>query len=129
MSYEVAAASEDGISVDSHFGQAKIYRIISVEEETGKWSVQKTIKLDWANLIPKGDGGCCGHNEEIIEYVAEQLKGCRYVLVEKIGPRPQKIMNRHGLICLETDERIDEAIDKLQKYHQRFSKKTEQLRK
>lgn len=124
MSYEVAAASVNGISVDSHFGQAKIYRIISVDEDREQWKFVNLVELDWEDLISEG-GGCCGHNEKVIEYVAEKLRGCRYVLVEKIGPRPQKILKRYGLECLETGANIDEALKKLIRYNKRFSGKEE----
>lgn len=121
MSYDVAVASVDGGCIDSHFGQAKTYQIISVDEEGEQWKIIRTVTLDWDDLMQEGEGGCCAHNEKIVEYVAEQLKGCRYVLVGKIGPRPQKLMKRYGLDCLETNLNIDEAVERLIRYDQRFS--------
>ncbi|MCM1176075.1 MAG: hypothetical protein NC341_13665 [Blautia sp.] len=123
MSYYVAAASADGVSIDSHFGHAKVYQMIAVDETNGQWEIVRTVHLDWDHLILGEEQGCCGHNEEVVAYVAEQLKECRYVLVEKIGPRPQKLMKRHGLDCLETTEDIGAVIEKLMEYHKKFSGK------
>ncbi|MCD8038946.1 MAG: hypothetical protein LUE96_07675 [Lachnospiraceae bacterium] len=125
MKYFVAAASGNGISVDTHFGYARTYRIIGVDDEQGTWETQETRNISLNDEL-SGDGGCFGHDEGTIAGVAEQLKDCRYVLVEKIGARPQKILQRNGLEVLETDMKIDDAVRKIIQYQKKHELSSEE---
>ena len=128
MQYQVAAASKDGKNVDSHFGQAKIWQIAEVDEEKGQWKLIKTLQIEIDPGEKKSQKtGCFGQDNSAIEYVADRLKDCQYILVQKIGPKPQKILQRHGLTCLETEESIDNAIEKLMQFHKRFARGQEKM--
>lgn len=113
--YYIAVASRDGITVDSHFGTADTYQIIEVNAEKKEWQTDIVLKVHFPEENTR-ETGCWGCVEEKVEYVAEQLKDCRYVLVQKIGARPYKILQRHGLDCIETDLNIDQAVRKIMEY-------------
>lgn len=117
--YYIAAASRDGVTVDSHFGTADTYQIIAVDVSKKEWQRETVLKVHFPGEENTGDTGCWGCMEEKVEYVAEQLKDCRYVLVQKIGARPYKILQRNGLDCIETDLDISQAMRKIMKYSER----------
>ena len=118
MGYRVAVASSDGVVVDTHFGHAECFRIIEVDETGNIWP------LEIAEVKSNGDkgmkpSGCRGHDDERIEKIARILKGCSYILVSKIEPRPQRILQREGIVCLETDQEIQKAVLLIEKYRKR----------
>lgn len=114
--YYIAAASRDGVTVDSHFGTADTYQIIAVDAGKKEWQTETVRKVHFPGEENTGDTGCWGCVEEKVEYVAEQLKDCRYVLVQKIGARPYKILQRHGLDCIEADLDISQAVRGIMEY-------------
>ena len=130
---KVAVASKSEVNVDTHFGEARKYLIfeIDTESETIKRSNNINVFIDnqeesQSCKIPKKCGahnsgkaivgGCVGHNDEKINKIAKQLSNCNYIFVKKIGPKPQKILLRYNINCLETDLPIKEAIDRLAHY-------------
>lgn len=117
--YYIAAASKDGVTVDSHFGHADTYQIIAVDAGKHEWKVERVLEVHFPGEENTGDTVCWGCSEEKVEYVAEQLKDCRYILVQKIGPRPHKILQRHELDCMETDLDISQAVKKIIEYNGR----------
>jgi predicted Fe-Mo cluster-binding NifX family protein len=127
MSYKIAVTSSDGTNIDQHFGQALNFRIFLVDEETGEAAGLEIRAVKKTEAPPENDPpacGCGGHgrNEPYLEQVAAELGDCRYLLTAKIGPRPQAVLERHGLTALAHNGAINPAIDKLNRYHQRGGK-------
>ena len=118
MGYRIAVASADGKTVDTHFGHADYFRIVEVDEE-GNIRFVKTLEAGAGDDKSMQPSGCRGHDDERIEKIADLLKDCSYVLVSKIGPRPQRILQRSGLVCLETDQEIEMAVLMIEKYRKR----------
>jgi predicted Fe-Mo cluster-binding NifX family protein len=116
----VAVATEDGVHVAGHFGRIREYQIYEIESKEQLIWKQENIVIHEED-IPKPDangngGGCMGHNEKALEYIATKLEGCTYVVLEKIGPKPSKILMRYGIHPLETNIEINEALRKLVDY-------------
>ncbi len=111
--FKIACASKDGEYIDSHFGQAKVYKIINVDMENKSWKIERTQELNFPGEETTGDTRCWGHDDSKVTYVAEQLKDCKYLLVSKIGPHPQRVLARYNFECLETNMSIDEACKKI----------------
>lgn len=116
----IAVATEDGVHVAGHFGRIREYQIFEIDPKEN--IIWKTEKIEIREEeIPKpntdgGSGGCMGHNEKALEYIATKLEGCTYVVLEKIGPKPSKILMRYGIHPLETNIEINEALRKLVDY-------------
>lgn len=111
--FKIAAASRDGKRVDSHFGMATVYQIISVNMDDGTWKSDRIQEVNFPGTEVAGDTRCWGHNEERVTYVAEKLADCKYLLISKIGPHPQRVLARYNFECLETNMEIDEAVKKI----------------
>ena len=103
----IAVATEDGVHVAGHFGRIREYQIFEIDPKENL--IWKTEKIEIREEeIPKpdtdgGSGGCMGHNEKALEYIATKLEGCTYVVLDGIHP-------------LETNIEINEALRKLVDY-------------
>lgn len=113
---KIAVASESNTHVDTHFGRAKKYLTYEVDLEEKTYSQQEDLVLNIPQTSSDQASGCFGHDTEKLESIGKQLEGISYILVEKIGPKPQKILMRYEINCLETSLSIDEAIQKLIEY-------------
>ena len=113
VSFKVAAASRDGIRVDTHFGFATVYHIINVDIEDKTWELERIQEIDFPGTEVTGNTRCWGHDEEKVTFTAEQLRGCKYLLISKIGPHPQRVLARYNFECLETNMEIGEAVKKI----------------
>lgn len=115
--YKVALASSDGEKIDQHFGHTSTFRIVEVNEQTGVWEEIESISLPLESM-----SGVCGqghghhHNEERFKSAACLLEGCTYLLTERIGPKPHRILLQRGITALETDESVAKALEKLNRY-------------
>ncbi len=98
----VAVASNEGILVNQHLGEAdKIY----VFRET-----PNGYKLVNQRATPEVGGG-----DNRWEELAEILKDCRAILVGGIGPKPSGILSRSGLKIVEMSGMIDQGLDHIYK--------------
>ena len=114
----IAVVSSNGIDVDLHFGQAKEFIIYEIKEN-------KIEKID-VRPIPAKDihpaqeggrsGGCCFHNDALIEKMAEIINDCGYLLIEKIGNHPSRLLQREGIYILEKQGKIDELLENISLY-------------
>lgn len=95
----VAVASEEGMLVNLHLGEASevlIYREVDEDE----FEVMETRKL------PEPGGG-----NERWSLTAELLKDCRAFLVSASGPTPKRILESYGLKVLEMEGLIEEGLE------------------
>lgn len=111
--FKIAAASKNGISVDTHFGLATLYRVISVDMINKTWEIERVQEIEFPGTEVTGDTRCWGHDEEKVKFTAEKIKDCKYLLISKIGPHPQRVLARYNFECLETNMEIDEAVKKI----------------
>ena len=118
--FKIAAASKDGERVDTHFGFADVYRIINVNAEDKTWSIERVQELNFPGVETTGDTRCWGRDEGRVTFTAEALKDCKYLLVSKIGPHPQRVLARYNFECLETNMELGEAVEKIIEFEQRL---------
>lgn len=112
----VAVATSDGKNVNVHFGHALHYQIYEMGGSLADagWHLVNEVDITFAQ--EKEDTICAGKDLSNILQAAECLTGCQYVLVEKIGPRPHKVLLSRGIECLETDGPIQEALQQIQTF-------------
>ncbi len=118
--FKIAAASKDGERVDTHFGFATTYRIIKVNTDDKTWTIERVQELNFPGAETTGDTRCWGRDEGKVTFTAEALKDCKYLLVSKIGPHPQRILARYNFECLETNMTLEEAVPKIIEFEERL---------
>ncbi len=117
--FKIALASKDGERVDSHFGHAVIYRIVKVDTEKRNWEIERVQELNFPGEETTGDTRCWGHDETKVTYIAEALKDCKYLVISKIGPHPQRVLARYDFECLETNMTIEETVEKIIEFEEK----------
>lgn len=115
MSWRVAIASLDGVSICEHFGRAKYFYIIDVAADgTGTLAEKRCV-------TPLCQGG--GHSDEGFRTSIDSLKDCVAVLVSKIGPSARRQLELERITVFEQADYIDEAVKKLAVYFARTKTK------
>lgn len=116
MKIRVAVTSSDGRVVDQHFGHCGDFRILEIDSASGAWNL-----VERRSAEPTCDH--FSHQQDHVRQVAELLTDCGYLLTYRIGPYPYRLLNRLGVVCLETPEEkpvsIDGAMERLAAYLRR----------
>jgi len=94
----VAVASEEGLLVNQHLGEAETLWIFG---RTG----------DAFTLVEKRDAPCTGSGEARWRELARLLDDCQALLVSAVGPTPKRTLTNAGIEVHETDCLIEEALD------------------
>jgi nitrogen fixation protein NifX len=110
MKYNIAIGSRDGKAVTEHFGGCQKFVIVTVDKESDTYSF-----TGFREIEPPCKNG--DHSDDGLENAARALKDCRVVLVSRIGPTAQLILERHGIDVLEYYGLIDDAIKRIIRYY------------
>jgi nitrogen fixation protein NifB len=102
--YRIAVASSDGAKVDQHFGHAELFRIFEVE--AGRVTETGTVDVREQQEIPLFGPG---HRTKI-DRTAERLKGMDAVISTKYGGPAVEIIRENGIIPIEDQGDIHEAL-------------------
>lgn len=94
----VAVASQEGMLVNLHLGEADRFLIYSQTE--GGFALKET------RVAPQPGGG-----QERWKALARTLKGCRAVLVSGIGDSPRSILERAGIRAVEMYGFIEQGLE------------------
>jgi nitrogen fixation protein NifX len=118
MKYKVAAASSGGKVIDQHFGHASVFGIFEVDSGTGAFEF-----IEKREVEPL----CLGfdHDDSRLEAIADLLGDCAYVLVQRIGSRPNAVLNARGVHVIEAPDLISDALVKLNRYYKIQHKNTD----
>jgi len=126
VSYRIAVASSDGISIDLHFGEADHFLIYEVEGMEYTLMGERRCRDEKRNEeagparangekggCSGGGGGCHGaSNEERVSPVSD----CRCIICRKIGGDMQKALERKGIASYDVDCSVEEALEKIVSY-------------
>lgn len=96
----VAVASQEGVLVNQHLGEARELSIYE-RRESG------FVFLETRPAPEVGTG------TERWTTLAELLADCSQVLVSSVGPKPKRVLGEQGLEVHETDGLIDDALEAL----------------
>ncbi|MGN0343164.1 MAG: NifB/NifX family molybdenum-iron cluster-binding protein [Roseburia sp.] len=107
-SYLIAAASSDGIVVNSHFGRAETFYIYEVKNDDEIHLVEKR------EVTPVCNGG--NHSDEKLKDNLLKFKDCRYLLVSRIGNGAANMAESLGIEVYELPGIIEESIHQLINY-------------
>lgn len=126
MSYKIAVASSDEVTIDETFGSAKVFHIYEVTENGYVKSEERVVvegedgcKTASACGSKGGchngqGGGCSGQGDASgkIELVSD----CRCVVCKKIGFHVQKQLERRAITFFDVDCSVEEALTKISSY-------------
>jgi nitrogen fixation protein NifX len=110
MVYKVGIASSEGIEVDEHFGRAESFGIFTVDSSTGTYEF-----LEWRQTAESCGGE--GLHDGGLERIAERMRDCAYVLVQRIGGRANAVLAAYGLHVIEASGPVAPALEKLNRYY------------
>lgn len=96
----VAVATQEGMLVNLHLGEARKVIIYGHHAETDEYEI-----IDVRNLPPTGGG------DDRWKILAHELRDCRAVLVSACGPRPKQIIEGFGLPVIEMEGLIEEGLE------------------
>jgi predicted Fe-Mo cluster-binding NifX family protein len=119
MSYKIAVTSTDGIHINMHFGQADSFHILEIDELDNRWhdiEFRQVPDIE-SNISAPDRPSCNGRNETRLNAIAVLLSDCAYLLTEKIGLIPYRVLQRQGITSLETPGKLDAVVEKLNAYH------------
>jgi predicted Fe-Mo cluster-binding NifX family protein len=115
--YTVAAVTDDGIIISQHFGRAKFYEVLTVEN--GKVvKRERREKLGHHNFSQEehhqsdGQHGLDEHSHSKHVSMAEAIKDCQILLARGMGNGAYQSMLQLNIKPVVTDIRnIDEAVE------------------
>lgn len=120
MSYLVGVATSDGQNVDVHFGAARRFLVVRVDEESGdfepvEWREIPEAPEMWGTHVSAPFLAPQGHKAHQATHAvaAEMLGDAEYVLVAKIGPHAQNIVAAKGLVPVADAAPIADAIRRI----------------
>ena len=106
MKYRAAFASSDGKVINQHFGRARQFVILDIDDENKTWEYVETREN-----VPSCDGGT--HSDESLEQAARIILDCRAVFVARIGGGAQRLLAQKNIQAVEIPYPIEEVIHAL----------------
>lgn len=101
MGYRIAAASTDGINIDSHFAQAECFYIYDIAYGTYTFAEKRHI------------AAALTHNEAAFDKVRILLHDCNAIVVEKVGFGAAQYLLEKGLRVFEAPYTVESVLSKL----------------
>lgn len=141
MSYKIAVASSDGITIDAHFGSTTQFYILQVNDdesyqiledrrvsESVPGSTQDSCSgaKDGCGNRQQGScgnhqsGGCGGHSDASINAKVELIADCRCLLCLKCGPGAERQLERKAITVFQIDISIENALKKIIPYYSKL---------
>lgn len=97
----IAAASNDGVTVNLHFGQAQEFYIYDIGSE------------GWTLIERRDVFRNFGHDPAEFDKVRLLLSDCEAVIVSKVGPSAAEYLLEKGLRVFEAPYSIENVLNKL----------------
>jgi predicted Fe-Mo cluster-binding NifX family protein len=144
MSYRVAAASSDGMLVDTPFGEAESFLIYEIRDDGTYELIEKriwvqpdetdTTKEPSADVVENPGGtaeghqpcGCAGANSEKTGCTAavgiakiRLIEDCRCVFCSKIGFKIRRQLERRAIAIFDLEIPLEDALQKIVSYFAR----------
>lgn len=104
MTHRIALATNDGLTVYKHFGQADEYQIVDLEPDGYIFSEQRRVQPPCIN----GE-----HTEKGFDSVLERLSDCEAIFVGKIGPGASEYLAQRGFRAFEVPGVIEQILSKV----------------
>jgi nitrogen fixation protein NifB len=102
--HKVAVASSNGVNVDTHFGQAKLFHAYRVEQD--RVEELEPIKVD---VMPNVAMFGAAHRGKL-EIMAQLLKGFDVVVAESFGDPAREFLKEEGIFPFQSSGPVTKAI-------------------
>jgi len=114
MDVKIAVASNDGLTINEHFGRATSFSIFRLHDN-GHELLEVRVN----------DPACAGgeHNDNALERSAGLISDCRAVVAVQVGPGAIDALIQHRIFALAMEGPIEAALEKLKK-SKRFANRT-----
>lgn len=104
MSYKIAFASSDGKVVNQHFGRAKQFLIIEVDDKDYKYVETRVNEPACQDFQ---------HTEEAMEKSIELISDCKAVFIAQIGQGALALVEAKGIKGIEEPYFIEDILKKI----------------
>ncbi len=112
MTYRIAIGTSDGIHITEHFGQCSHFHILAVSQEDDSVTfIEDRITLH--------QDSCGGHQEAVIRGKIDALRDCQLILVKQIGYRSEKLLIHNGIVPLQHEGTISQALIKIKAFYKK----------
>ncbi|MBR1931020.1 MAG: hypothetical protein IJ833_06055 [Lachnospiraceae bacterium] len=113
--YRIAVGTLDGQIITEHFGRAKGFRIIEVDQETDEEKPLADIEV-----VHSEDCGQ-GHDKEMLESKIQALLDWQVtaILVARIGPGSERLVTKNGIQVLVSDGEVETAMVRVKRFFKR----------
>lgn len=104
MSYKIAFASSDGKVVNQHFGRAKHFLIVEIDDK------------DYKYLETRVNEPACQdfqHTQDAMDKSIELISDCKAVFVARIGQGALAQVEAKGIKGIEAPYFIEDVLDKI----------------
>ena len=104
MNIKVAIASNDGVSVNEHFGRARTFMIY------------RFAAGEWEHLENRENQPSCAgheHNDDLLEQTAELIADCWGVVIVQIGPTAFDLLISRRVLPFVLDGSVEGALKTL----------------
>jgi nitrogen fixation protein NifX len=106
---KIAVASNDGITVDEHFGRAKTFRIYEVEDNGASRLLENREIKSLPSVSPEPAHGA--------DATVEQLSDVNAVLALQIGPNSQQSLSERGIRSFALKGSLEKALSSYGRRH------------
>lgn len=138
MTYKIAVASSDGVTVDGAFGDAAEFLVYQIEGEQYRQVEHRKMpepvrqRAESTEASSKPEAGCCGGHaghggcgcgaSDGSSVRIDALADCRSIVCRKIGPHAGKLLERKAIAAFDVDCSVEEALKKIILYYNRVDR-------
>ena len=114
-SYRIAVGTLDGQNITEHFGRAKGFRIIEVNQETDEETALADIEVVHSKDCSHG------HDKAMLESKIQALLDWKVtaILVAQIGPGSERLVTKNNIQVLVSEGELSPAMARVKKYFKR----------
>jgi predicted Fe-Mo cluster-binding NifX family protein len=110
MKYRVAIGTNDRLHITEHFGQCEDFLIADIDQDSDGITI-----IGERSTNVRAETGI--HQDQVIREKIAWLKDCQIVLVKQIGGQSEKLLIHNGIIPLQQQGLIEDALKKIIKFY------------
>ena len=133
MGLKIAVATSDGLNVNLHFGQTKLFSIYELRGDNFELVEKRAAPANQsqdAEELKAGSGcggcgngsggGCCAGGVGALSPAVENLLDCRAIVAAQIGGNVRRQFERNAISCFDIELPVKEALEKLAAYYKKI---------
>ena len=111
--YRIAVGTLDGINITEHFGRAKCFRILEIDQETEEEKALADIE------VLHSEDCSHGHDQAMLEAKLQALLDWNVtaILVAQIGPGSERLVTKNGIQVLVAEGELAKALPRIKRFY------------